>query len=29
VIEQTVVGWLAQAIGCLGFHGHLTGGGLR
>lgn len=27
VIEQTVVGWLAQAIGCSGFHGHLTGGG--
>ncbi len=27
MIEQTVVGWLAQAIGCPGFHGHLTGGG--
>src|SRR5262245_28257361 len=27
VIEQTVVGWLAQAIGCGDFHGHLTGGG--
>jgi aromatic-L-amino-acid/L-tryptophan decarboxylase len=27
VIEQTVVDWLAQAIGCSGFHGHLTGGG--
>lgn len=27
VIEQTVVGWLAQAIGCAGFRGHLTGGG--
>jgi glutamate/tyrosine decarboxylase-like PLP-dependent enzyme len=27
VVEQTVVGWLAQAIGCAGFHGHLTGGG--
>jgi aromatic-L-amino-acid decarboxylase len=27
VIEQTVVGWLAQAIGCPGFRGHLTGGG--
>lgn len=27
VIEQTVVGWLAQALGCAGFHGHLTGGG--
>ena len=26
-IEQTVVGWLAQAIGCPGFRGHLTGGG--
>src|SRR3984957_8211531 len=26
-IEQTVVGWLAAAIGCYGFHGHLTGGG--
>ena len=26
-IEQTVVSWLAQAIGCPGFHGHLTGGG--
>jgi aromatic-L-amino-acid/L-tryptophan decarboxylase len=26
-IEQTVVDWLAQAIGCSGFHGHLTGGG--
>ena len=27
VIEQTVVNWLAQAIGCPGFRGHLTGGG--
>ena len=27
IIEQTVVGWLAQAIGCPGFRGHLTGGG--
>jgi len=27
VIEQTVVGWLAQAIGSGGFRGHLTGGG--
>jgi aromatic-L-amino-acid/L-tryptophan decarboxylase len=27
VIEQTVVGWLAQAIGCPEFRGHLTGGG--
>jgi glutamate/tyrosine decarboxylase-like PLP-dependent enzyme len=27
VIEQTVVGWLAQAIGCSEFGGHLTGGG--
>ncbi|HZC25231.1 MAG TPA: pyridoxal-dependent decarboxylase, partial [Candidatus Binatia bacterium] len=27
VIEQTVVGWLAQALGCAGFRGHLTGGG--
>ena len=26
-IEQTVVRWLAQAIGCAGFGGHLTGGG--
>ena len=26
-IEQTVVGWLAQAIGCTGSRGHLTGGG--
>ncbi len=26
-IERTVVGWLAQAIGCPGFHGSLTGGG--
>ena len=26
-IEQTVVGWLAQAIGCAGFRGYLTGGG--
>jgi len=27
VIEQTVVGWLSQAIGCPGFRGHLTDGG--
>jgi len=27
VIEHTVVGWLAQAIGCVKFRGHLTGGG--
>lgn len=27
IIEQTVVDWLSQAIGCSGFHGHLTGGG--
>jgi aromatic-L-amino-acid/L-tryptophan decarboxylase len=27
VIEQTVVIWLAQAIGCSEFRGHLTGGG--
>jgi aromatic-L-amino-acid decarboxylase len=27
MIEKTVVGWLAQAIGWSGFHGHLTGGG--
>lgn len=27
IIEQTVVGWVAQAIGCPGFRGHLTGGG--
>jgi aromatic-L-amino-acid decarboxylase len=26
-IERTVVGWLAQAIGCPGFRGSLTGGG--
>lgn len=26
-IEQTVVGWLAEAIGCREFRGHLTGGG--
>jgi aromatic-L-amino-acid decarboxylase len=26
-IERTVVGWLAEAIGCAGFHGSLTGGG--
>ena len=26
-IEQTVVNWLSQAIGCPGFRGHLTGGG--
>jgi aromatic-L-amino-acid decarboxylase len=26
-IERTVVGWLAQAIGCTGFRGSLTGGG--
>lgn len=26
-IERTVVGWLADAIGCWGFHGSLTGGG--
>jgi aromatic-L-amino-acid/L-tryptophan decarboxylase len=26
-IERTVVGWLAQAIGCRGFSGSLTGGG--
>jgi glutamate/tyrosine decarboxylase-like PLP-dependent enzyme len=27
VIERTVVGWLAEAIGCRGFTGTLTGGG--
>jgi len=27
MIEKTVVGWLAQAIGCADFHGYLTGGG--
>jgi len=27
LIEQTVVGWLSQAIGCPEFRGHLTGGG--
>jgi aromatic-L-amino-acid/L-tryptophan decarboxylase len=26
-IEKTAVRWLAEAIGCPGFHGHLTGGG--
>jgi glutamate/tyrosine decarboxylase-like PLP-dependent enzyme len=26
-IEQTVVSWIAQAIGCRGFHGSLCGGG--
>jgi glutamate/tyrosine decarboxylase-like PLP-dependent enzyme len=26
-IEQTVIGWLADAIGCSGFHGSLCGGG--
>jgi glutamate/tyrosine decarboxylase-like PLP-dependent enzyme len=26
-IERTVVGWLAEAIGCSGFQGSLTGGG--
>jgi aromatic-L-amino-acid decarboxylase len=26
-LEHTVVDWLAQAIGCQGFRGHLTGGG--
>ena len=26
-IERTVVSWLAQAIGCAGFRGSLTGGG--
>ena len=26
-IEKTVVGWLAEAIGCTGFSGSLTGGG--
>jgi aromatic-L-amino-acid decarboxylase len=27
VLERTVVNWLAQAIGCAGFRGSLTGGG--
>lgn len=27
IIEKTVVRWLAEAIGCAGFQGHLTGGG--
>ena len=27
IIEKTVVGWLAQAIGCPKFRGYLTGGG--
>jgi aromatic-L-amino-acid decarboxylase len=26
-IEKTVINWLSQAIGCLGFRGYLTGGG--
>jgi glutamate/tyrosine decarboxylase-like PLP-dependent enzyme len=26
-IERTVIGWLAEAIGCPGFDGHLCGGG--
>ena len=26
-IEQTVVGWLAESLGCGGFRGYLTGGG--
>ena len=26
-IEQTVVSWLSQAVGCPGFRGYLTGGG--
>jgi len=26
-IEQTVVGWLAESLGCAGFRGYLTGGG--
>jgi len=26
-VERTVVNWLAEAIGCLGFQGSLTGGG--
>src|SRR5947207_7914455 len=26
-LERTIVGWLAQAIGCAGFTGSLTGGG--
>jgi aromatic-L-amino-acid/L-tryptophan decarboxylase len=27
MMEKTAVRWLAEAIGCPGFHGHLTGGG--
>lgn len=27
IIEQTVIDWLAQAMGCSEFRGHLTGGG--
>ena len=27
MIERTVIDWLAEAIGCPGFFGHLTGGG--
>jgi len=27
MLEKTVVGWLAQAIGCRGLRGYLTGGG--
>src|SRR5919201_3545652 len=26
-LEHTVVSWLAEAVGCKGFHGSLTGGG--
>ena len=26
-IEHTVIGWLAEAVGCPGFHGSLVGGG--
>jgi len=26
-LEHTVVGWIAEAMGCGGFRGHLTGGG--
>jgi glutamate/tyrosine decarboxylase-like PLP-dependent enzyme len=26
-IEQTVISWLSQAVGCPGYRGHLTGGG--
>ena len=27
MIEQVVIGWLAEAVGCAGFKGSLCGGG--